>query len=122
MKFVVVDDEGKSVGIAGAAKEAARKAKAAVERAYTWVTDDPKRAVGIAVSAVGAAATLKKVVGKTADQKKSDRVLHQYYDPRTGLHWQLKRALTNSERAELARRTRNGEFAENVLDELGVLK
>ena len=122
MKFVVVDDEGKSVGIAGAVKEAARKAKAALKNAYAWVTEDPKRAVTVAVSAVGAAATLKKVVGKTADQKKSDRVLHQYYDPRTGLHWQLKRELTNSERAELARRTRGGEFAEDILDDMGVLK
>jgi hypothetical protein len=38
------------------------------------------------------------------------------------LHWDLKRNLTNSERIELMSRKRDGEYTENILQDMRLLK
>ena len=54
------------------------------------------------------------------DERK--RIDNTYYDPSTGAHWELKRKLSNDERAELMARRRNGEFVEDILDDMRVLR
>lgn len=59
---------------------------------------------------------------KTQSDRERDRIDTTYYDPTTGAHWRLKRSLSNRERMELMRRRRDGEFTEDILDDMNVLR
>lgn len=59
---------------------------------------------------------------KTQSDRERDRIDTTYYDPTTGAHWRLKRPLSNRERMELMRRRREGEFTEDILDDMNVLR
>lgn len=59
---------------------------------------------------------------KTQAERERERIDSTYYDPQTGAHWRLKRGLNNRERMELVRRRREGEFTEDILDDMGVLR
>ena len=63
----------------------------------------------------------KMLKGSAADRHE-DRMDKTYYDPSTGLHWDLKRDMNNSERIELSQRKRNGEFVEDILRDMRILK
>ena len=63
-----------------------------------------------------------KLANKASTTRRTEEKRVEYYDPHTGAHWQLKRRLTNDERAELMRRQRAGEFTEDILEDMGVLK
>jgi hypothetical protein len=58
---------------------------------------------------------------KSMAQKERERIDMTYYDPSTGLHWELTRKLTNAERSKLAEAKRNGVPVERVLSAMGVL-
>lgn len=59
---------------------------------------------------------------KTQAERERERIDSTYYDPQTGAHWRLKRCLNNRERMELVRRRREGEYTEDILDDMGVLR
>lgn len=44
-----------------------------------------------------------------------------YYDPRTGEHWYVRRPLTNREKLNLERRYNNGESKGSILHSMGLM-
>lgn len=124
IKLTILDENGDVVEetIADKAKRLLEKAKAKAKPATDYLREHPREALAGAAAILALSKTAKSLFGKSSTEKRQDTVLHQYYDPKTGLHWQLRRPLTNGERIELMRRKRNGEFVEDILDDFGVLK
>lgn len=71
---------------------------------------------------VGGITSIVKLVKPSAYEKERKRIDTTYYDPSTGLHWDLKRKLTNNEREELDQRRRDGEPVGNILRDMKVAK
>lgn len=71
--------------------------------------------------ATGTVKFIRTVRGSAADRHE-DRMGKCYYDPSSGFHWDLRRKLTNEERIEISRRKREGEFTEDILKSMRVLK
>lgn len=123
-KIIVVDENGEPVK--ATAKEKAKKflsqAKEKATEIVDWGVENPKEAFAAATGLAGAVFGLTKMLPKkTATQKERERIDTTYYDPSTGLHWELTRKLTNSERARLAEAKRQGVPVERVLSQMGVL-
>lgn len=127
MNVTVIDSDGKEVKTFGEKlKDFAKKCWETVKNAARafgeWCKDH--RAEAIALFSV--LFTLLKKTMKTAAirnaEKERERIDTTYYDPSTGLHWQLRRKPTNRERAIFAERKRQGEPAELILDDLGLLR
>jgi len=51
-----------------------------------------------------------------------NRINHTYYDPSTGMHWELKRKATNADRAEILRRKAAGQDAYTILRQMNLIK
>lgn len=123
IKVTVLDNNGDVVN--PTFKERAQAAWDVFKRKVTpivdWVRRNPKEALGWALAIFGIIKAGRRALGKTATEKERHIIQHQYYDPHTGHHWILRRPLTNLERSELAYRQRNGEYTEDILDDLGVL-
>lgn len=123
-KVIVVDENGQEVKVT--AKEKAKKllsqAKEKVSDVVDWSVENPKEAFAAATGIAGAVFGLTKMLPKkTVTQKERERIDTTYYDPSTGLHWELTRKLTNAERARLAEAKRQGVPVERVLSAMGVL-
>lgn len=123
-KVIVVDENGEPVK--ETANEKAKKflsqAKEKVSDVVDWGIENPKEAFAAATGLAGAVFGLTKMLPKkTATQKERERIDTTYYDPSTGLHWELTRKLTNAERARLAESKRNGIPVERILSQMGVL-
>lgn len=71
---------------------------------------------------IGGVTGIYKTFKPTNYEQERKRIDHTYYDPSTGLHWELKRKLTNNERAELDRRRRDGEAVIDILKSMKVAK
>ncbi len=85
---------------------------------WEWCKENKEGAILIGTTAV---ATINGI-SKLSNTRRTEEKRLEYYDPHTGAHWQLKRRLTNEERAELMRRQRAGEFTEDILEDMRVLK
>lgn len=85
---------------------------------YEWVKNNKETIAIIGTGAYAAANGLRKMHSTRLENEKR----LEYYDPHTGMHWQLKRRLTNDERAELMMRQRSGEYTEDILRDMRVLK
>lgn len=97
-------------------KKVVNKAVDTVKDVAHWCVDNPKEAAFIASAfAIG-----KKFITKTEEQKEYDDKRRRYWDGNT--MWYLKRELRTREKLELERRRQNGEFAGDILAEMGVLK
>ncbi len=78
------------------------------------------------IAFIGATATLARscqslsVNHRIKTERK--RIDHQYYDPSTGMHWELCRKATNKDRAEILRRKANGENLYDILRQLRLIK
>lgn len=50
------------------------------------------------------------------------RIDHTYYDPSTGMHWELKRKATNADRAEILRRKKAGQDVYDILRQMNLIR
>lgn len=106
-------------------EEAKFKVTDATTRAKEWVREDPQRAItafSVAAGTIGLAIKIVSLVKPTAAEMHERRMDKTYYDPSTGMHWDLKRNLTNSDRIEIMERKREGEYTEDILRDMKVLK
>lgn len=94
------------------------KVREKIRAGWEWCVDNKETLILLGTGAGAAINGLSKLSSTRRTEEK--RV--EYYDPHTGAHWQLKRRLTNDERAELMRRQRNGEYTEDILEDMRVLK
>ena len=124
--FVVLDENGNPIEktlwkkTKAKLKEAAPKVKKGAGEAWEWLKENQEELVKFTPFILGAIGLVKSMK-PTATQIERQRIDHTYYDPRTGLHWQLRRPLSNSERMELERRRRLGEDAGDILSSMRVL-
>lgn len=130
-KIVILNEDGKvdekamrKQKLKQAFDKTAEWTKGAASKAWEFVKDKENREVLVTVGGaiVGGLIGLKKYRSANNAQLERDRIDHTYYDPQTGAHWELRRKLTNDERAELMARRRRGEFTEDILDDMRVLK
>lgn len=106
-------------------EEVRYKAKVTGENVVTWARENPESAVtvlAIAGGAIGLATKIVKFIRPSAAEMHERRMDKTYYDPSTGMHWDLKRNLTNKDRIEIMDRKRGGEFTEDILRDMRVLK
>lgn len=90
-----------------------------------WIGENPERAVGVMLAIGGVicgGAKLIKAVRPSAAEIHERRMDRTYYDPSTGMHWDLKRNLTNAERCEIMSRKRDGEYTEDILRDMKLMK
>lgn len=50
------------------------------------------------------------------------RIDHTYYDPSTGMHWELKRKASNADRAEILRRKKAGQDVYDILRQMNLIR
>lgn len=86
--------------------------------ARDWCVEN-KEVIALVISG---GAMLANTANKISKTRRTEEKRVEYYDPHTGAHWQLKRRLNNDERSELMRRQRNGEYTEDILEDMRVLK
>ena len=90
-----------------------------------WIRNNREAAItyaSFAIGGIGALCQVARVLRPTSQEKHDKRVDRQYYDPSTGIHWELRRKPTNNDRIELVRRKRNGENTEDILKDLRLIK
>lgn len=90
--------------------------------AWNFCKENKEELVVLVPLGLAAATGIKSLRSSTTRDSERQRIDTTYYDPCTGAHWQLRRQLTNSERAELMARRRAGEFTEDILEDMRVLK
>ena len=90
--------------------------------AWGWCKENKEELLVLVPLGLAAARGVKNLRTTTTRDSERDRIDKTYYDPCTGAHWELRRKLTNDERAELMARRRNGEFTEDILDDMRVLR
>ena len=106
-------------------EKARRIVSTKIHQGADWIRNNRETAVmygSAAVAGIGAICQLVKTLTPTAQEKHDKRVDRQYYDPSTGIHWELRRKATNNDRIELVRRKRNGENTEDILKDLKLIR
>ena len=73
-----------------------------------------------AVSLFGVIFKALRSLKKSGTQQLAEQREFTYYDPHTGIRWDLKRKMTNNEKSELRVRMDAGEPVEEILKDLGV--
>lgn len=123
VKMVVLDENGNEIKkpFGEQVDEAWDTLKLKTGEAYRWCVGHKEELIGLIPLGLGLIG-LAKQLKPTKQETERERIDKTYYDPHTGLHWQLRRKLTNDERAELARRQRLGEYTEDILERMRVLK
>lgn len=124
-EYVVVDDRTKEEKLKDKLNEAKEKVSEKASEAINWTKDNWQAVLAGAAVAIPLATSAVKLVKSlkgSASDRHEDRMKNCYYDPSTGLHWDLKRMLSNSERIELMKRKRDGEYTEDILMDMKLLK
>ena len=88
---------------------------------WGWCKENREELAFMVPVFLAAATGVQKLRGGRQESERT-RIDTTYYDPSTGAHWRLKRTLTNSERAELMQRRRQGEYTEDILEDMRVLR
>lgn len=117
MGTVYYVNETKTERLKRLAEEKYSQAKAYVTEHWGEILE---AGVVISGSAVAVGGIIKAIKPSAIDRhdKKVDRT---YYDPSTGIHWELRRKATNNDRMALVRRRRNGEQTEDILRDLRLI-
>lgn len=125
MNIVVNDTRSFREKVRDKLSEAKTKLKNKAGEAGRWIMDHAETILKLTpvvlAIATGTVKFIRTVRGSAADRHE-DRMGKCYYDPSSGFHWELKRKLTNDERVEISRRKRDGEFTEDILKSMRVLK
>ena len=105
-------------------EKAARKVKEKAVGAFYWGVDHRVEIAAVTsgvIALVGATSTVVRCVKPSAVTLHDRRVVRTYYDPSTGMHWDLRRKSTNADRIQLMERRRNGERIEDILKSLRLI-
>lgn len=95
--------------------------KKAASNVWGWCKEN-REELAFMVPVFLAAATGIQKLRKPKQEDERERINTTYYDPSTGAHWRLRRELNNRERAELMARRRAGEYVEDILEDMRVLR
>ena len=90
-------------------------------KAGKWIADNPQASVSIITSIALLLRASQSLVVSHRINSERNRINHTYYDRSSGHHWQLRRKLTNRDRAIIDRRKKNGDDTFDILYDLGVI-
>lgn len=128
-KIIVIKEDGsedkqamRREAVKNAIHNVAAGTKKFLADAWTFCKDNKEDLIVLVPLGLAAARGVTHLRSTTAQDSERERIDKTYYDPSTGAHWQLKRQLNNDERAELMRRRRRGEYTEDILEDMRVLK
>lgn len=96
--------------------------KQIVVDAVNWGFENPEKVVmilGISASILKASQSL--IVSHRVRMERA-RIDHTWYDPSTGMHWQLCRKATNADRAMILKMKQSGMDAYTILKQLRLIK
>lgn len=128
-KIIVIKEDGsedkqamRREAVKNAIHNVAAGTKKFLADAWTFCKDNKEDLIVLVPLGLAAARGVTRLRSTTTQDSERERIDKTYYDPSTGAHWQLKRQLNNDERAELMRRRRRGEYTEDILEDMRVLK
>lgn len=87
-----------------------------------WVANNPEMTVAMVGGAAALIKSTQSLVVNHRVRSERKRIDHTYYDPSTGMHWELKRKATNADRAEILRRKKNGSDIYTILREMNLIR
>lgn len=96
-------------------------AKNKAEKVGHWVYENPQATVSIIASIAMLIRSTQSFVVSHRLRSERNRIDKTYYDRSTGHHWQLRRKLTNTDRAVIERRKKRGDDMFDILSDLGVI-
>lgn len=107
-------------------KQFARKAKDEAvltgRKAAAWANRNKEMLIIAAPVAIAALRSGQSLVVNRRVKSERSRIDHTYYDPSTGFHWDLRRKVTNKERAEILKRKENGQDIYTILSQMKLIK
>ena len=97
-----------------------------MEKVTVWANENPEQAgqaiIGLLGMVIAGGSKIAYDVSKKREKKKlDDENERETYDPRTGLYFYTKRAMTNREKLELSRRMKNGEMKADILYDMNLI-
>lgn len=84
-------------------------------RIKNFIINNPHATVAILSAGASLIRAMRSYNISSRITKETRRMDYKWYDPHTGLRWDLKRKLTNADRYEITRRQSNGEHAYDIL-------
>lgn len=118
--------EEKFKTVKGKAKDFGRKAIGEAKRFGTEAVEFANRnrevlviAVPVVIAGIKSGQSLMVNHRINSERKRID---HTYYDPSTGMHWELKRKASNADRAEILRRKRAGQDVYDILRQMNLIR
>lgn len=120
------ENKGKLNGVKDSAREFGRKAWAEAKRfgsnAARFARENKEALIVGAPVAIAAIRSGQSLIVNRRVKQERKRIDHTWYDPRTGMHWDLKRKVSNAERAEILRRRGEGQDAYTILRQMRLIK
>jgi len=95
---------------------------AKVIKAANWILNNPELVIGGLTSLTMLLRASRSLVVSQRVYSERNRINHTYYDPHTGHHWDLRRKLSNNDRIEISKRSKDGEDMYDILRSMGVLR
>ena len=87
-----------------------------------WVLNNPEKIIaGITLGVAVANATKSLVVSHRKNRERA-MIDRTYYDPSTGMHWELRRKATNADRIAIMNGKANGQSIVDILVERKLIK
>lgn len=93
-----------------------------VSNGIQYGVDHPEVVIAFIGATAALARSCQSITVNRRVKMERKRIDHQYYDPSTGMHWDLCRKATNQDRAEILRRKANGEDMYDILRQLRLIK
>lgn len=90
-------------------------------KAGNWVIEHPQTSISILTSIALLLRASQSLVVSHRIRSERNRIDRTYYDRSSGHHWQLRRKLTNTDRAVIDRRKKRGDDMFDILSDLGVI-
>ncbi len=91
-------------------------------RGAQWAINNPEKVVAGIGLGIGVLQASRSLVVSHRVKMERKRIDHTYYDPSTGFHWDLRRAATNKDRAEILARKKAGEDIVQILLDKKLIK
>ena len=104
-------------------RDAGRAVTRKISEGWDWVKDNKETVAIVLPMATTVIFGSIKLVGKAVNNHKAEVIKNQYvYDPRLGIYWPTKRALSGAEKLEYSRRYKEGEVGGEILRQMNILK
>ena len=104
------------------ARKAKDEAKQAGSNVVRFAVDNKELLLASIPVVVAIARTGQSVMVNRRVRNERKRIQHTYYDPSTGMHWDLKRKASNADRAEILRRKADGQDTYTILRQMNLIR